>query len=438
MATGFFRRHRAGLALAGAMCAMLVAWGIASTMQQEARKRFEHQVWQDFRKMNVAVVSYSIDRCGSYFPPDTWERRQLGQELAQTFETDIEFITQHVNYGHDEPVLFWHPATTPVAYLDRIPRDAFNKRRPYSYKTLPVPSFRGPASALVRSVGPNGKPDLDIDKLYIDFLEWRERSMDLNGRIDATASYLMLREELIPHVYDPTNGTVSSGDIIGLVLQSHPSFDNWNSEEHVASMTAQWERRREERPGMLAEPEFPVRDRATPLPAPGRFSEHLARFNILSYDMDIDYAEAIRSASNQFGSLFLEVFDSPAPLTAPQRGDFKPMTEKNPLWWSFIGDPGLDDVEVASVPITNARLTAYTPLIGRSMLLLAADRAGRGDADAARRTLEGLERLVSLLDVEDPHHAHIHAELTRMRTGLLAAMEPGYSPGDDTALVGAR
>lgn len=98
---------------------------------------------------------------------------------------------------------------TPTTYLSSLPSDPFlgSKYNSYEYIYHPTEGY----TYIIISAGPDGDKDLD---------EMLNNYMQLAGSQDGPAySRRQLVQMLIPHylankVYDPTNGSVSDGDLV--------------------------------------------------------------------------------------------------------------------------------------------------------------------------------------------------------------------------------
>jgi hypothetical protein len=89
-------------------------------------------------------------------------------------------------FGYPENLI---PLTTPLAYIDALPADPFNSSPKKTYGYLPTPD-----GWIVFSPGPDGDFDIGLQ-------------IALEQRLDGLGAWLLGR------TYDPTNGTVSGGDI---------------------------------------------------------------------------------------------------------------------------------------------------------------------------------------------------------------------------------
>lgn len=106
----------------------------------------------------------------------------------------------------------------PLKYLTQLPLDPFTlgSSSPKSY--VYVCDVTTMERCMIVSVGPDG--DLDIDKVVGDLKRKSEGSMHLSAATWPFRKVLMTPEEIKAFVaqysYDPTNGSMSNGDIITL------------------------------------------------------------------------------------------------------------------------------------------------------------------------------------------------------------------------------
>ena len=125
----------------------------------------------------------------------------------RTIATGLEMYAVDNNSYPPVPVLIGPryrtlcPLTTPIAYLSSIPRDPFNSRDPkgvadfqtgvYAYGAAPR---QGPCRWILGSDGPDKKMNIDP----VEFVFY--------------PGYGRIADRLI--LYDPTNGSVSAGDVV--------------------------------------------------------------------------------------------------------------------------------------------------------------------------------------------------------------------------------
>ena len=170
-----------------AIIAILAAIAVPNFLEAQVRSKVS-RVSADMRTCALAVEAYAVDN--NAYPEDIYAPRYLGGTDWQT----------------------WRQLTTPVAYITAIARDPFCTRptrfhdAPYPYEygaqsNRPTPSQQlGYAVSGVYwvfcSVGPDGDTDYD----------W--------GTAGDVAAGYSLRNQITDWTYDPTNGSVSSGDVI--------------------------------------------------------------------------------------------------------------------------------------------------------------------------------------------------------------------------------
>ncbi len=201
------RRLIAAASLAAVAIVALIA-GLPPMLHWMALKRTEAkvaQVREDFRALNGAFKKYGLDRCGIYFPPDTSARHAADPSVALVLETLLP----------GKPDAVKQPLSTPVAYIDWLPGDPFRQGKAYGYIQGGAPL------GILHSPGPDGVTQIDLPRL-------REKVIDIRSRRTKQASGLptqphqraQIRRLIDPFMYDPTNGIMSTGDMI-LVIDMH-------------------------------------------------------------------------------------------------------------------------------------------------------------------------------------------------------------------------
>lgn len=175
-----------------AIIAILAAIAVPNFLEAQVRAKVS-RAKADMRSLVTAVEAYVVDN--NHYP------------LAVALDAPHEFTISYTN----EPIESLAPyrITTPVAYMTALPRDPF----PDKEQTDPHQTFHylDQQSAEVR-----GEPELipeHYEALYgtpRNFRYWMFTvGPDLNHDEDLTKA----DPEIATAVYDPTNGTVSNGDI---------------------------------------------------------------------------------------------------------------------------------------------------------------------------------------------------------------------------------
>lgn len=96
-------------------------------------------------------------------------------------------------------------------YLDQVPNDPFNEHNRVSPRYQYLTSLSERHKWVVISVGPDGVPDLP------NSIQDLRGAVVLSGMVPGNAPLMSseaAREMLTQNTYDPTNGTVSHGDVI--------------------------------------------------------------------------------------------------------------------------------------------------------------------------------------------------------------------------------
>jgi prepilin-type N-terminal cleavage/methylation domain-containing protein len=156
-----------------AIIAILSAIAVPNFLEAQTRAKVS-RVKSDFRTLNLALHAFFVDH--NDFPPD----------ITATWDTDFfSFI----------------PLTTPLSYITTVPsnspfdREISGGRGNYSYWRDDATVSRGLELWFhVMSTGPDRKADLTFPQLIPEFVIGRSGAF-LNA------------------LYDPTNGTISSGDL---------------------------------------------------------------------------------------------------------------------------------------------------------------------------------------------------------------------------------
>ncbi len=212
-------------------------------------------VEQDMRQLATGFESWYVDRCAYPVPDEAFEQQSLFRERygiapevadllrrlppapqpgcssgddtssfaqrEQELYAQIQKLTGEENwlvrskYGDLLRNRLWYlnALTTPVAYLRNIPHDPFHAdfTGRYRYGTdVDVGRDHPIAGAWVLvSDGPDEDKDIDPAYVVINVLGGENRSL-----LYTEYPFEGLGEPLLHFVYDPTNGTLSSGDIV--------------------------------------------------------------------------------------------------------------------------------------------------------------------------------------------------------------------------------
>lgn len=185
-----------------AIIAILAAIAVPNFLEAQVRAKVS-RTKNDMRSMATALESYRVDT--NKYPPDGRELLNLGwtQEQVNAF-------------------LLLQVLTTPVAYMTSIPDDTFPNRwlgasreqevwaRSYTYNGQAQKDLLWALNTTVRQYG---KQTSHIWAL----------NTDGPNRLPNYGSYMVFGEDCLNHIfawerwgcqYDPTNGTVSAGDIV--------------------------------------------------------------------------------------------------------------------------------------------------------------------------------------------------------------------------------
>lgn len=182
-----------------AIIAILAAIAIPNFLQAQIRSKVS-RVRSDLRTMATGMESYYVD----------WNHYPLtGGILRESGELQYPLDTPFDGTVHNRFVGFC--LTTPIAYLSSLPFDPFmNEPIPevnYFYLNNYGERVRFVKNELEEEVFP------PLGHRYEVFGEWMLYSAGPSGERGAT-TYGRVGNELILGIYDPTNGIVSSGNII--------------------------------------------------------------------------------------------------------------------------------------------------------------------------------------------------------------------------------
>lgn len=125
------------------------------------------------------------------------EMRTIGTAL-EMYNVDYRAYPQAVLVRRELSVL-----VEPVAYIESVPRDPFNERRPYGYGAREVAR---PTRWILNSYGADRSSDTDGDDLdfYPGYTPYLFIGLQSKPNVNEFWDYM---------VYSPTNGTISKGDL---------------------------------------------------------------------------------------------------------------------------------------------------------------------------------------------------------------------------------
>lgn len=192
--------HKRGLTLIEllvvvAIIAILAGIAIPNLLEAQTRARVS-RAHAELRTMKLGLTSFRVDHNRIF--PDSNDTNSPFQGL--TFELENPGVTPDVTFLHPSLSQFYtfralRPLTTPIAYLSSVPRDPFSRVMPYGYDTREVDGLI--AYAVVFSTGP--------DRIAG---HWHRGHTGVGTAIP----------------YDPTNGTVSDGEIWRALELANPTL----------------------------------------------------------------------------------------------------------------------------------------------------------------------------------------------------------------------
>ena len=179
-----------------AIIAILAAIAVPNFLEAQIRARVS-ACKNDLRTLALAWETYRVDY-GRY-PPD-YDGNDIPGHNPHNAPWDYDLIGEWWSYT---------VVTTPVAYLSMVPRDIFQEGKTDTPKTGALFEYWGK------------------EQDYVDIPEWHEtgtfwfmigygpdRTPQLNGfDLDFPE----------PYIYDPTNGTISYGDIARSNVRNYPA-----------------------------------------------------------------------------------------------------------------------------------------------------------------------------------------------------------------------
>ena len=364
----------------------------------------------DFDMLAKAMNGYGIDRCGGYMPPDTSERRKANPSIPLTFECQVGYM-EKMPVGRDHrPREFWCPLTTPIAYAARNSPRPLRNNGPYGYTCWNYHDDFVPVG-VIHSPGPNGRADWPLETIREDFERvFRASGTEIAGGSPAQAA--VIRRMVQVHLYDPTNGTASGGDLVAVLSSYGPT--GWITPSSEPQRTGTNET---EIPTMLADPATsgsiaPGWKIDDPLPPAPHAEAYISRergvklpfalFNFInSADLrasDTTMHLALARLDPQRGRLgrdFAGFFAHPHLLDRAEELSLVGWQATQPGWWSAMERMANSPDLHFNYSVSAAELYTLLPLYGKSQLLLAAYDATTG---AKGRALERVSHLQGTLD----------------------------------------
>lgn len=368
------------------------------------------RVHQDWRDLQLAFAGYAVDRCNIYYPPDTSGRRRTDSSVAQTFETSTARERDDVS----DPI--WDPLHRPVPYIQSLPTDPFTTGAFYGYASWNIKD-QTPTAALLHSPGPDRDTDLPIGILHdkISSIFAANSGRKRQGYDPTRDEWKAIRGLIEPNLYDPTNGAISSGDLIQyLNSQQRPYVHTaggtrWDLQ--TTSVVNVQVRRRELAGNTEGQIKLPQRVAA--FVQESRLLDESGRLN----------AASIHRVQNRLHRSFADFFEAPRPLTSAEAAVLGTWMRDEPRWWDAFANP---QQSAGVVKLGTSELEAILPLYGKSRLLLQASErwhpggnSSRAEEEEFRSTLRHFEQS----DLGTAHLVHIALELLRLSIALEHSLE---------------
>jgi hypothetical protein len=393
----------------GVLARQLYCWSIDQKIERNQKiERKLKTVAEDFDALGKAMRSLGIDNCGIYLPSDTsWRSAE-----RPTFETLRIYHPFAPNEGTGKRRS--RSLTTPVAYIDQYPQDPFHPGQGYGF--IAWSFFDGePPAALLHSPGPDGDIDVRMARLFT-IIDSRLPKDGGHSQQDGGHSlqFPNFDDKIHPclnalrgrFAYDPTNGTVSNGDLIHFYIQGNDqapeeieaiapiSEEELDSllKEYPATVEIPQPRWQDEGNAELAfvyeENLFPVRK-----PFYALVQHYLAG--------DEETAEeALYGLSNKFGP-FADFFISPRkggylieykPLTEELVRQIEEWRQEDPAWWDLI-DAVPEVGKHSYIHLDLERYARFFVFYGKSQLLNAGRLFAQGELKKAYRSVRVVEHL---------------------------------------------
>jgi len=172
-----------------AIIAILAAIAVPNFLEAQVRAKVS-RVKSDMRTIAVAIESYAVD----------WNRGPIGfNEGSEIFGLWNE-LTRHYAYNR---------FTTPVAYITSVPRDPFSVN--VNVYNITSGAYKG--SSLDHYEYQHCEVLARMRQFYGKGYVWYLRSVGPDRVVGAPMIHDMVVNKNPANVYDPTNGTVSYGEI---------------------------------------------------------------------------------------------------------------------------------------------------------------------------------------------------------------------------------
>jgi hypothetical protein len=381
----------------GSVLIYIAVWDINN---RSTRTKLD-KVESDWKMLVSAMDAQAMDWCGIWFPADTLDRRKTDPNFPLTFECSYVYTTtrqaeeqkQGINglwrYG-------WNPLTTPVAYCKAIPEDPFNPGNYYGYTTWIKQSCIDNTGhlcpyAILYSRGPDQITNIPLIKLRT-IIDDHFKLFGYPNQL-AAKDFRFLSKTITPILYDPTNGTYSSGDLIWFIEIDNPY--GWRRDKdlkwHITAFSPDTE--------ALLRYSYDTAVKLNPekddISIPISFYNLVKSIGIFSNDHPLVLIDgSLDGVRNHLGRNYASFFVHPRQLTEQEKAELDTWKISAPEWWNAM-DKFTPINTNNSGSLHSQIIYPLMPLFGKSQLLLAADEWGQNKKDQALQRVRDLQYLVN-------------------------------------------
>jgi len=380
-------------------------------------------VENDWKELIKAMTEWGVEHGAFTFPPDTSVRRREEPSHALTFETSTGYFrTRPV--GRDGRLYeYWFSLTTPLAYVSKYPEDPFHPGRYYSYACWNAPNEVIPL-AFLHSPGPNRRNDIEPGLLQSEIGKYLEARPRYAGISDKDLGVLKMM--ISPHLYDPTNGAKSGGDLIVIIDQGRRVF-GWRNDDREEWKTAPLPNRplytdERDRPDVdeswkpgdaFPDPLSVTEEMALTegIPVPFSLANTMRITGYMRYGAEAAASlDAFRDIQNCLSRDFKEFFKAPRTLTSEEVAALETAVAADRNWWPIIKGCRSASFGQGFESLPAEKVYMFLPLYGKSQILYAAYEMKSGNSGAARERIANLEKALEEMNNMSRGNAHPYAK----------------------------